>query len=391
MKNNKLALILLVSLTLTSLTACSGASSETSSNMALEYEDNYYEDNYNIQSNKGYDSTIGLASEPNFNYDYEENYEETYAEEYDSEDNAEETVGESNVENLNENGTETVLVESKLIYRADIAIETLDYNKTMSAIKNLISQYNAIIQSENEYNNDDNWYYSTYVKTAGTMTNSLSIRVPSDKYKDFIEEIDGFGKIRNKSTNIENISQKYYDTTIQIKALEKEEHRLLEMMDSAYSIEDMIAVEDRLSEVQSQLLLLQTDIKYMDMDVAYSYVNLSISEVLEYTPEDEPIKTVTFMDRLINTVKDTWKDFLEFWENLLFTIIRLLPAIIIISIILVIIRIAFWKKIKALKTRKKENGSTLSNTDILVELLKYNEEENKKDIKTEANKDDNKK
>ena len=116
---------------------------------------------------------------------------------------------------------------------------------------------------------------------------------PKD-YETFLAALDGVGKIISKSTSVDNISQKYYDTTAQIEALQIQEKNLLAMLEKCESIEDMITVEQRLSEVQYELNNLQTTRRYMDMDVAYSYVNISITEVMEYRKDSEAVKQKYF-------------------------------------------------------------------------------------------------
>jgi hypothetical protein len=234
------------------------------------------------------------------------------------------------------------LLEEKLVYYCNIDIETLDYDTTISSIKDTIKKYNGVIQSENETDSSYNWYYEDYQKTSGTMNDYIEVRVPSANYEAFVNELDGVGKITSKSTSVDNISQKYYDTTTQIEALQIQEKNLLEMLDKCETIDDMITVEERLSEVQYQLNNLQTTKRYMDIDVAYSYVNISVAEVMEYHNTQAPVKKNTFQDRLKNTINSTGKGFLAFLEGLLFLIIRLFPYLIIIAIICLI----FKKKIK---------------------------------------------
>ncbi len=216
------------------------------------------------------------------------------------------------------------LLEEKLVYHCDMEIETLEYAETLRAVKDTIEKYDGIIQSENETDSSYGWYYEDYRKTNGTLNNELQVRVPSRNYQSFLEELDGVGKIISKSTRIENISQAYYDTAVEIEALELQEKNLLAMMESCETIEDMIAVQDRLTEVQYQLNRLKTDLRYMDVDVAYSYVNIRIEEVMEYR-DDTPVKTSTFFDRLGNTLVDTWEGFVHFLEGALFFVIRLIP------------------------------------------------------------------
>lgn len=242
------------------------------------------------------------------------------------------------------------LLEEKLVYYCDLEIETLDYGETVKYIKEMISQYGGVIQSEDEADNSDNWYYEDYHKTTGTMRNYIEARIPSDNYDSFLTSIDGVGKMKSKSTGIENISQQYYDTTTQIEALEIQEKNLLSMLEKCETIEDMITVQDRLTTVSSELDRLRTDKRYMDTDVAYSYVNINIEEVMEYRYDEEPVRTNTFADRLVNTIKSTGKNFLRFLEDMLFLIIELIPYLVTAGIIYLIFR----KKIKIKIEEKKQ-------------------------------------
>ena len=225
------------------------------------------------------------------------------------------------------------LLEEKLVYHCNLEIETLDYAATMTSVKETISKYGGIIQSESESDSGYEWYYENYRKTSGTMHNYLEVRIPSKDYNNFLSELDGVGKVISKSTSVDNISQQYYDTTAQIEALQIQEKNLLAMLEKCETIEDMITVEQRLSEVQYELNNLQTTRRYMDMDVAYSYVNIGITEVMEYRQDSEPVKKNTFVDRLKNTIVSTGRGFLSFLEGLLFLIIRMAPYLIILVVI----------------------------------------------------------
>ena len=247
------------------------------------------------------------------------------------------------------------LLEEKLVYHCNLDIETLDYPAAIASIKETIAKYGGVIQSESESDSGHNWYYADYRKTNGTMHNYLAVRIPSKDYNNFLAELDGVGKIISKSTSVDNISQKYYDTTAQIEALKIQEKNLLTMLEKCETIEDMITVEQRLSEVQYELNNLQTTRRYMDMDVAYSYVNINVSEVMEYRQDSEPVRKNTFIDRLKNTILSTGRGFLSFLELLLFLFIGLMPYIAIAAVVYLLF---FRKKVRALREKKRaESGA----------------------------------
>lgn len=249
-----------------------------------------------------------------------------------------------------QNAADMALLEEKLVYHCNLEIQTLDYPATIASIKDIISRYRGIIQSENESDSGWNWYYEDYRKTKGTMCNYLQIRIPSAEYEHFLAELGGVGKIISKSTSVDNISQEYYDTTSQIEALKVQEKNLLSMMERCETIEDMITVQTRLGEVQYELDRLQTSKRYMDMDVAYSYVDLNITEVMEYQEDAELVRSSRFTDRLYNTMKATGRGFLGFLEGLLFLLIRLSPYLAITGAVCFIFR----KKIKSHMDGRKE-------------------------------------
>ncbi len=256
----------------------------------------------------------------------------------------------SQTQNPAQSQDDITLLEEKLVYHCNLDIETLDYPAAIASIKETITKYGGVIQSESESDSGQDWYYADYRKTSGTMHNYLEVRIPSKEYETFLSELDGVGKIISKSTSVDNISQQYYDTTAQIEALQIQEKNLLAMLEKCESIEDMITVEQRLSEVQYELNSLQTTRRYMDMDVAYSYVNISISEVMEYRKDSETVKRNTFMDRLKHTIVSTGRGFLNFLEGLLFLSIGLLPYILII---LVLYKIFFHKKLQRIRQEQR--------------------------------------
>ena len=172
----------------------------------------------------------------------------------------------SQTQNPAQSQDDITLLEEKLVYHCNLDIETLDYPAAIASIKETITKYGGVIQSESESDSGQDWYYADYRKTSGTMHNYLEVRIPSKEYETFLSELDGVGKIISKSTSVDNISQQYYDTTAQIEALQIQEKNLLAMLEKCESIEDMITVEQRLSEVQYELNSLQTTRRYMDMD-----------------------------------------------------------------------------------------------------------------------------
>lgn len=379
----RLTYLLMTLTTVISLTACSGggstssavksASGSTSSDIAYSTNDSY-----------------GFSSEYNGSLDEMYEYEETAGtDSYNEADKESENISNTTHNSSNSN---IVLVEDKLVYRCYVDIETLDFDKSYAVLQDMMKKYNCVISSETFGDESISYFYDSYYSSSDKYktgrTDEIVIRVPSANYKSFISEYGELGNVTSKTQTVDNITQEYYDTTSQVDGLKAEMERLEIMMSQAIEIEDMITINQAITELQSEINSLTTYIRTMDSDVAYSYVTISLREVLEYSEVEQPIKKNTFIDRLKNQCVDTWKGFLNFLENLLFTIIGLIPAIVIIGIIVIIIKLTCKNKIKTWKENRKLRKTSGDNSiSELSTLLKYDENKVNSEVDTDESKD----
>lgn len=224
---------------------------------------------------------------------------------------------------------QTELSSEKMVYRGSVSIQTKDYKESVSKIRQRVSEFGGIIESEEEYS-DSGYNYDSETKSLWTL--SATVRIPTEKFNEFLNGTSDIGNVISRSSGAENISRVYSDVSVQIEALEKQQTRLLEMMDQAKTIEDMIAVEDRLSEVQYELNSLKTRLAAMDTDVAYSTVNIWLREVRVYTETSD-----SFTDKLASSFTSGWANFLDCVEGIVLGAVYLLPLLIIIGVIIAVL------------------------------------------------------
>lgn len=381
MKNRvKLSILVLVMVISTGLTACSSGSGSSASSGEMASSDSIS----SSYKSSGITNSFGEYSiaEPDYNYEEQDEYVEQ------QENGTSEASSEiDNKIDNNDKASNIILAEDKLVYRCTVDIETLNFDESYSSLQELMSEYNCIVESEDFGDDSVSYFYTNYYssdKYISGKTDTIIIRVPSDNYKNFVNDYGKLGNIVSKNQTVENITQKYYDTTSQVNGLKEQMARLEGMLEQATEIEDMITINKEITDLQSQINSLTTQIITMDTDVAYSYVTLTLEEVVEYTDMESPVKTNTFVDRLKNQCIDTWKGFLQFLENLIFAIISLIPAIVILGVIYIIIRITCKAKIKAWKEKRKQQKETINN------LLKYDSNKNEQ-VDTNVREHDNKK
>lgn len=382
----KLHLSILILSLMLSLVGCGSSSSDTVGNTSSSVagSDNHYD------MEADYDGTgvlgFGGSSDNKADSGVSSEEIEEIVDEMEDDVDTEETPSKNNNSNTN-----VVLVDEKLVYKCTVEIETLDFDSSYTALQDLMTKYKCIIASEEFSDEEISYLYGSYSYGydgyKSGRVDKIVIRVPSANYKAFVSEYGKLGNVTSKNQTVSNITQDYYDTTSQVEGLKAQMERLEIMLSQATEIEDMITINQAITELQYEINQLTTYIRTMDSDVAYSYVTLTLKEVLEYSEVEQPVKTNTFLDRLKNQCIDTWEGFLEFLEDLLFAIIGLIPAIVIFGIIYIIVRITFRDKIKVWKEqRKSRKTSGYNSISELNTLLKYDENKVNSEVDTDESK-----
>ena len=241
-----------------------------------------------------------------------------------------------------------------LVYSCDMSIDVLEFDEAVDKIHDLISKYNGFIESEN-YNDGGStskWQYSDIEKWKNLYA---TIRVPSANYDDFCKEAEEIGDMRRKNSSVQNLTTEYSDLKTTLSIYEAKEKRYLDILSEIKSEQEAIEVENELTSIQIEIAKIKTRMNNIENDVAYSFINLTLNEVREYSEKPVVERTDTFGQRLKNTISRTWSGFLYFLENLLFILIRILPYILIIGIITFIIVKIVKFFAKRSEKRKKAN------------------------------------
>ena len=233
----------------------------------------------------------------------------------------------------------------KLIYSASATVETTEFDRTIEKLSALVEQYGGFVESSSI--NGSNYYTQSRGYSSERYA-SYVIRVPSGKFSALMGSLSTLGNVPYSHTYTENITAQYYDTDARLTAYQTQEARLLEMMEAAETVEDLIAIEEKLTELRYRIESLQSTLKNWDRQVAYSTLDLEVQEVIEYTPESRMSYGQELALALTNGLRRTG----EFFKDLLLAIVGALPALVILAVVLAIL-IPVWKKHRKARRAKK--------------------------------------
>ena len=114
-------------------------------------------------------------------------------------------------------------------------------------------------------------------------------------------------------------------------------------MKKAESVEDLITIESRMSEVRYELESIESQLRTYDNQVDYSTVNIDVHEVVEYTAP----KKGTVGERIAEGLKENLADIGIFLEDATVWFVTNIPTFLLLAVFAIII-ILIIKGIKKL-------------------------------------------
>ena len=236
----------------------------------------------------------------------------------------------------------TVLPEGrKWIITVNMSAETEDLDALMEALNGKISGLGGYVEDQDSYNGS--MYSSRRYRSA-----SLTVRIPAQRVDEFTEEMSGIANVVSTNLSREDITLSYVATESRVKALQTEEARLLELMEQAETMADLLEIESRLTDVRYELENRASQLRLYDNQVDYATIYFSIDEVQEYTPVEEPTVWERISGGFVSSVKGVGFGLLD----LLVWVLAKSPYLVILGGVTVGVVILI-KKRKARKAAKK--------------------------------------
>jgi hypothetical protein len=240
-------------------------------------------------------------------------------------------------------------VERIVIQNADLAIVVSDVEGRMRNIQSLAQQMGGYVVSSNLYQS----YTSDYVEVPEAQ---ITIRVPSEKLEDALDQIKkDVVEVQSETRSGQDVTAEYVDLQSRLKNLEAAEAQLSDILEQATETEDVVNVFNQLVYYREQIELVKGQIKYYDEAAALSAINVRI--IAEETVEPLVIGKWEPKGVALEAVQDLINFLKGFVEFLIRFVIYTLPVLIIIGIPLYLVFIgirALFRKMRGSKQKKEQ-------------------------------------
>ena len=212
--------------------------------------------------------------------------------------------------------------QDKIIYSADVTVEATEFDSSLTKLNELINQYGGYVEASSTSGAN---LSSIQQGKKTTRSADYTIRIPAESFDAIMNNFSQLGNIPYSHVYTDNITSRYYDTAARLKTYEAQEERILELLDKAETVSDVIEIENELTEIRYRIESLQTSLTGWDRQVSYSTIYLTLREVSEYTPQDSP----GYGGRLLESLKDGFDRLGDF----IIDFVGALPILIVIGVI----------------------------------------------------------
>ena len=104
------------------------------------------------------------------------------------------------------------------------------------------------------------------------------LRVPAENFSGAMTAVESEGRVVESSTSTQDVTEQVVDLQARLENLRTERERLRELYARANDTEDVLAVERRLSEVQTEIERTEARLQSLERRVAYSTITVEMRE-----------------------------------------------------------------------------------------------------------------
>ncbi|HEY8739925.1 MAG TPA: DUF4349 domain-containing protein [Candidatus Dormibacteraeota bacterium] len=106
----------------------------------------------------------------------------------------------------------------------------------------------------------------------------LVVRVPTDRFQEAMTRLRGVARVVSYSTNASDVTKQYVDLQARITGLRAQVGAMTRLLDRASSVPDVLAVQQQLGQLQSQVDQTQGEINYLNQSTAMASITVTVTQ-----------------------------------------------------------------------------------------------------------------
>ncbi|MBO5976211.1 MAG: DUF4349 domain-containing protein [Oscillospiraceae bacterium] len=225
---------------------------------------------------------------------------------------------------------------TKLIYTANMELETTSFDDSVAGLEELVNKMGGYFERSNVNN------YGSY------RSGNYTVRVPAENYDAFCSAAGQLCQLNYIDRSATDVSEAYYDTEARLETQKIKQERLQNLLAKAESMEDIIDLENALSETEYQIEQLTGTLRKYDSLVGYSTISIYLQEVYVLTEIEEPV--IGFGAKLAEAFKRGTSNFSDGLQRAMLRVARhwvgwIVWLLIIAAVVVIVVRVTKKKRV----------------------------------------------
>jgi len=213
--------------------------------------------------------------------------------------------------------TAPTLPTSHIIRTAELTVQVKNVPKALEAARTTTENAGGYVGKE-----------STSRDEEGAEETQVTLRVPVDKYDEVLAELEGAGRLVERTAKAQDVTDQVVDVESRIKTQRASVARIRELMDRATKLSDVVTLEGELSSRQSDLEALLARQASLKDRTSLATIRLSLSgkPVAKAAEDDDP--------GVMDALSGGWDAFVSMLRWIVVALAAVLPFAAVLALLL---------------------------------------------------------
>ncbi|MBQ4347201.1 MAG: DUF4349 domain-containing protein [Firmicutes bacterium] len=237
-----------------------------------------------------------------------------------------------------ENASEKGKASDRMIIRnLNATLEVEDFDYAVEELRRFTEGVGGYVESFDSY-----IYHSDSARGIELKEGHIVLRLPREVFDSGKDMLSELGKVEHENEYTDDVTAQYIDTQGRLNMRRTEEARLLELLAKCDTVEEMMLIEQRLSEIRYELESYQTQLNNWDRLVSLSTFRL---QIIEREDASITVPSKDFGEKAHESFIRGINGFLEFWQDFALGVTEGFLVIVIVIVVIVVVINVFRKKI----------------------------------------------
>lgn len=255
---------------------------------------------------------------------------------------------------------ENGLIGDKVIKTVFSSYETLEYESTIQHVLELNQKYAGYVEYSYESTYSPSGSFTPEGSSRQYRRMEYTLRIPTASLTSFLKDMEGAEAVKvSEQVGSQDITQSYRDTEARINVLRQKEERLNELLTQATTIDQILQIENSLSDTIAEREALQAQLDSYDDLIDYTQVHLTVTERMRVSSTRGD--SLPFLVRVREAFLDSLYAFYYWVQDAAIWFIYLLPFLVVLGLLLLAFLAArrFYRRSNFAKKRAAERETSL--------------------------------